>query len=120
MPSLPAGLAAGVRDLNHPPAARQWSFLSLPVLCRDGKRAAFEIETGKSDAAANVRKCLAAGMDKVVVVATSATVRDRLRSKAGLPPAVEVLTGAELVAEVIPAPRAQSSQRSSTQKALPP
>jgi len=45
---------------------------------RGGKRIAFEIETGKSDAAANVRKCLDAGMDKVVVVATSKAVQNRI------------------------------------------
>ena len=36
------------------------------VAVRDGKRIAFEIETGKSDSAANARKCLEAGMDKAV------------------------------------------------------
>ena len=39
---------------------------------------AFEIETGNSDAPANVRKCLAAGMDRVVVVATSQAARQKL------------------------------------------
>ena len=48
------------------------------VATRAGKRVAFEVETGKSDAAANVRKCLAAGMDRVVVAATSETVRARI------------------------------------------
>lgn len=48
------------------------------VASRDGKRIAFEIETGKSDAAANVRKCLDAGMDRVVSVATSRRARDAL------------------------------------------
>ena len=38
---------------------------------RDGKRMAIEIETGNSDAAANVEKCLAAGFQRVIVVATS-------------------------------------------------
>ena len=38
------------------------------VASRDGKRIAFEIETGHSDAAANVQKCVQAGFDKVVVV----------------------------------------------------
>jgi len=41
------------------------------VATRDGKRIAFEIETGQSDAAKNVAKCLAAGVEKVFVVATS-------------------------------------------------
>lgn len=45
---------------------------------RDGKRTAFEIETGKSNAGANVRKCLEAGMDQVVVVPTSALSKERI------------------------------------------
>ncbi len=48
------------------------------VATRNSKRIAFEIETGKSDVAANVRKCLDAGLNKVIVVATSALVRDKL------------------------------------------
>jgi hypothetical protein len=48
------------------------------VAARDGKQIAFEIETGKLDAAANIQKCLSVGIDKVVVVATSAQVRDIL------------------------------------------
>jgi hypothetical protein len=47
-------------------AVKLWGLAS-----RDGKRIAFEVETGQSDAAANVAKCLAAGVDSVVVVATS-------------------------------------------------
>ena len=38
---------------------------------RDGKRIALEVETGKSDAAANVRKCMDAGVDTVLMVPTS-------------------------------------------------
>jgi len=48
------------------------------VASRDGKRTAFEIETGNSDAAANVQKCLDAGLDKVVTIATSATIESKL------------------------------------------
>ena len=67
------------------------------VATRDGKRIAFEIETGKSDAAANVRKCLAAGIDKVVVVATTPTVRNDLAKTVASPPKVELLTAGEAV-----------------------
>ena len=67
------------------------------VATRDGSRIAFEIETGKSDAPANVRKCLATGVDKVVVVATSPTVRDDLARRVGCQPKVELLTAAEAV-----------------------
>jgi len=62
---------------------------------RDGKRMAFEIETGKSDAAANVEKCLAAGMDRVVVVATSREVRDMLAAVIPRHGGVHVLTGVD-------------------------
>jgi hypothetical protein len=48
------------------------------VASRDGDRIAFEIETGKSDAAANIHKCLDAGMGKVIVIATSVAVYARL------------------------------------------
>ena len=50
------------------------------VATRDGARIAFEIETGKSDVAANISKCLEAGVSKVVVVATSSAVYARLSS----------------------------------------
>ena len=48
------------------------------VAMRDGKQIAFEIETGNSDAVANMKKCLDAELDKVVVVATSTKIHDRL------------------------------------------
>ena len=67
------------------------------VATRNGERIAFEIETGKSDAAANVRKCLGAGVDKVVVVATSADVRSMLARKLRPHPSVDVLTGSEAI-----------------------
>lgn len=40
------------------------------VTARDGKQIAFEIEPGKSDVEANVRKCGEAGFDRVVLVKT--------------------------------------------------
>jgi len=67
------------------------------VASKDGQRTAFEIETGKSDAAANVRKCLEAGMDKVLVVATSADVRSGLARKLRPHPSVDLLTGSEAI-----------------------
>ncbi len=48
---------------------------------RAGKRLAFEIETGKSNAEANVQKCLTAGIDKIIVIATSAEARKTIESK---------------------------------------
>ena len=43
---------------------------TVDLVAENGKeRIAIEIETGKSDAVANIRKCLAAGFDRVVCVA---------------------------------------------------
>ncbi|MCP4259346.1 MAG: ATP-binding protein [Planctomycetes bacterium] len=67
------------------------------VAAHDDKRIAFEIETGKSDAAANVRKCLDAGLNKVVVVATSALVRDKLSTTLPRDKRVKLLTAAEVL-----------------------
>ncbi|RKY12778.1 MAG: hypothetical protein DRP65_00215 [Planctomycetota bacterium] len=41
------------------------------VATKDGKRVAIEIETGKSDVQANIKKCREAGFDEVVVVRTT-------------------------------------------------
>jgi DNA-binding MarR family transcriptional regulator len=65
------------------------------VAMRDDKRIAFEIETGKSDAAANVRKCLEAGFDRVVVVITSAAVRDSVAATVFRDEKVRMLTTQE-------------------------
>jgi hypothetical protein len=59
---------------------------------RDGKGIAFEIETGKSDAASNVQKCLDAGIGHVVVVATSEDARRTLERQLRRYPAVGVFT----------------------------
>jgi len=64
---------------------------------KDGRRIAFEIETGKSDALANVRKCLDAGVEEVIVVAVSAALRDALRARLGLGRRTRVLTGSEVL-----------------------
>lgn len=45
------------------------------VATKDGRRIAFEIETGNSDIAANVRKVPPGKFDKLVVVLTSARAR---------------------------------------------
>ena len=67
------------------------------VANRNGKKVAFEIETGKSDAEANVRKCLDAGLDRVVVVAKSAAVREKLFVTLPRDKRVRLLTGPELL-----------------------
>jgi Holliday junction resolvase len=62
---------------------------------RGGKRIAFEVETGKSDAAANVRKCLEAGVDRVVVFATSRAAYERLKSSLPADPRVRVVAASD-------------------------
>jgi Holliday junction resolvase len=58
---------------------------------RDGKRIAFEIETGASDAEANVKKCLKHGFDRVVAVATSTNASDTVARKLCRQPGIDVL-----------------------------
>jgi hypothetical protein len=67
------------------------------VATRAGKRTAFEIGTGKSDAAANVRKCLDAGADRVVVVATSELIRNRVAGELPKDEHVVCVTAAETI-----------------------
>jgi hypothetical protein len=83
---------------------------------KNGQRLAIEIETGKSDAAANVRKCLNAGSNQVVVVTT--------QGKNGLARAlprengsVLCLTGAEALAHFSPAANAAPGRRATSARA---
>jgi hypothetical protein len=55
------------------------------------------VETGKSDAAANVQKCLDARMNKVIVVAVSAGIRDRLARTLRLGPGIELRDGNDVL-----------------------
>jgi len=48
------------------------------VARRNDKAIAIEIETGKSDAAVNVRKCLEKGFERVFSVATTSRIRENL------------------------------------------
>jgi hypothetical protein len=64
---------------------------------RDGQRLAIEIETGKSDAAANVRKCIQAGVDQVVAVVTGPK-DNTARALMPMGTKVACLTGAEALA----------------------
>ena len=61
------------------------------VAVKDGKRIAFEIETGQSDVAGNVQKCLEAGMDRVIVVAVSAGALDAIAQAVGTNPRVHLV-----------------------------
>ncbi len=49
------------------------------VATRNSEKIAVEIETGKSDAARNVEKCLRAGFPRIVVVTSDTATRDRIR-----------------------------------------
>ena len=62
---------------------------------RGGKRIAFEVETGNSDAAANARKCLDAGVDQVVVVATSRAAYERLKNSLPADPRVRLAAASD-------------------------
>ena len=65
---------------------------------RDGKRIAFEIETGRSDALANVNKLRAAGFQKIMVAAASTRVKEQLVRQLGEIRDVKVLTANEVIA----------------------
>ena len=64
---------------------------------RDGKRTAFEIETGNSDVVSNVQKCFDAGMDMVAVIATSKATKDALAQIVPKQSKIKILTGSEAI-----------------------
>ena len=83
---------------------------------KNGQRLAIEVETGKSDAAANVRKCLNAGFRQVVVVTT--------HGKNGLARALQRedgsvlrMTGTEALAHFSPAANAPPGRRAASARA---
>jgi sugar-specific transcriptional regulator TrmB len=65
---------------------------------KDGKQIAFEVETGNSDAVGNIKKCLDAGLDRVVVVATSREFYGRLQDALTRDRRVKLITASELFA----------------------
>ncbi|MCX5647531.1 MAG: DUF87 domain-containing protein, partial [Planctomycetota bacterium] len=73
------------------------------VASRGNERIAFEIETGESDAAANVQKCLEAEMRTVFVVATSTSRRDSLARRLMSCPNTTVVTGSETLERFVTA-----------------
>ena len=58
---------------------------------RNSKQIAFEIETGNSDVAANVKKTLAVGIKRIFVIVTSMKYKRRIEQKLADYPDVEVL-----------------------------
>lgn len=64
---------------------------------RDRTQIALEVETGKSDAVANVRKCLDAGLRRTVIVTTSPEADKKVRDDlAGIPEAEVIKVAAAL------------------------
>lgn len=68
------------------------------VAAKDGRRIAFEVETGNSDIAANVRKIPPGKFDKLVVVLTSAPAR--AQAKGLRRPGLKVVRAADLDASL--------------------
>jgi len=65
---------------------------TIDILAKqNSKKIAFEIETGKSDVTANVKKCLDAGVDKVIIVATSADADRNIRIGVAETPQVKIM-----------------------------
>ena len=67
------------------------------VATRNGERVALEIETGKSDVLANVKKCLGAGLDKVIIMATSRKTEEVAKTLAIQYPQVECVAAGNVV-----------------------
>ncbi|HUU16303.1 MAG TPA: DUF87 domain-containing protein [Sedimentisphaerales bacterium] len=64
---------------------------------KDGQKIAFEIETGKSDVAANVKKCLNMGIDRIIVVTTSSAAYKKIRDYVAPYPQVKVIKAREFL-----------------------
>jgi len=64
---------------------------------KDGGKTAFEIETGKSDAAGNVEKCLNAKIERIVVVTTSITADNKVKNSLAGIPQVQIIRAAEAI-----------------------
>jgi hypothetical protein len=75
---------------------------------RDGKRTALEVETGNSNATANVEKCLSAGFQEVIVVATSEVALHAVTRHLPAWPQVTVTVAAKAVRENTGEPLASS------------
>lgn len=56
---------------------------TVDLVVSNGKRIAIEIETGKSDAVRNVRKCLDASFDGVVSIATNKKAFEKIKNRLG-------------------------------------
>jgi len=73
---------------------------TIDILATRGrKQIAFEIETGKSDAVANVKKCLKAGLDEVIVVTTSHEACTSIRRDMGGTPKTRIIKAKQVLEE---------------------
>jgi hypothetical protein len=69
---------------------------------RDGERVAVEVETGKSDIQANIKKTIGAGFDRVIAYATNPEAKRTVERVAGGHAGVEILTAADLESRTVP------------------
>ena len=65
------------------------------VATQNGKRIAFEIETGKSDVNANVAKAISAGIKTIYIIATSTQAKRTIERKLINHSCVKVLSAGE-------------------------
>jgi len=64
---------------------------------KNGKQIAFEIETGKSDVLRNIKKCYKAGLDRIVIVATSAKTKNNLSKIVQADHKLKLLSAQEII-----------------------
>jgi hypothetical protein len=67
------------------------------VAMKNGKRIAFEIETGNSEAVDNIKKCLGNGVDMVFVIATSHEAVGTFAATLPKQPEIKLMTGSEAI-----------------------
>lgn len=80
------------QDFNVTEEASAGEGKTIDVLAvKDGKKTAFEVETGKSDIAANVKKCLHAGVDRIIIATTSARADEKVRASLSPCPQVKII-----------------------------
>jgi hypothetical protein len=80
------------QDFNVTEEASAGEGKTIDVLAvKDGKKTAFEIETGKSDITANVKKCLDTGVDRIIIATTSARADEKVRASLSPYPQVKII-----------------------------
>ena len=79
------------------------------VASRDGKRIAYEVETGASDVSGNIRKCRDAGFDEILVVFISQKAREKSERISVAANSVHLVTAAELCPSALGAERPASA-----------